>query len=347
MSQPTVSRSTSDPFANPGTEVDKPPPLPDLPPVEAPSAGFVVQLFVIPALVVLVVIIVWLLFGKLAGGERDAMEYVRQLQLPTANWRSAFELASLIQNDPAVASDPKLLGALTDLLSRELDRYEDPKLRDDPKLAQYVALTLGVFQTLEAQTPSGREVDPLVPLIRALEPPFDLTIRIAAVGSLAKQAARLNGELDDPRAVKALRETAGDGNPQLRQMAVYALGFFGGPNVAPILRDRIHSDEDRFTRYNAAVALGRRGDSAAQATLREMLSTSDLDKVIDIESATEKQNKIEAIQLEAIEAIRSSLRNGAPQLAKSLRPELEKLTKSGLVSVRSQAIETLRSLGDA
>ena len=58
-----------------------PPPLPDLPPVEAPSAGFIVQLFVIPAVVVAVVIVVWLLFGKLAGGERDAMEYVRLLRL--------------------------------------------------------------------------------------------------------------------------------------------------------------------------------------------------------------------------------------------------------------------------
>ena len=347
MSQPTVSSSTRDPFANPGAEADKPPPLPDLPPVEAPSAGFVVQLFVIPALVVLVVIIVWLLFGKLAGGERDAMEYVRQLQLPTANWRSAFELASLIQNDPTVAGDPKLLGALTDLLSHELDRYEKSNQQEDPKLAQYVALTLGAFQTLEAQTPSGQPADPLVPLMRALGPQFDLTIRIAAVGSLAKQAARLDGKLEDPRAVKALGETAADSNPQLRQMAVYALGFFGGPDVTPILRDRIQSDEDRFTRYNAAVALGRRGDLAAQATLREMLSTSDLDKVIEMESATEKQNKLEAIELEAIEALRSSIRNGAPQLAKSLRPELERLTTSGLVSVRSQALETLRSLGGA
>ena len=67
--------------------------LPDLPPVEPPSAGFVVQLFVIPAVVVVVVIIVWLLFGKLAGGERDAMEYVRQLRSPDgqlAIWPSSW-----------------------------------------------------------------------------------------------------------------------------------------------------------------------------------------------------------------------------------------------------------------
>ncbi len=78
-----------------------------------------------------VVIIVWLLFGKLAGGERDAMEYVRQLRSPTGHariGRVAFELASLIQNDAKIGSDPVLLGELTDLLSHELDRNEDPEL---------------------------------------------------------------------------------------------------------------------------------------------------------------------------------------------------------------------------
>ena len=85
MSHSTANPPSGDPFANPSLGHDKPPALPELPPVEAPSAGFVVQLFVIPAAVVVVVVIVWLLFGKLAGGERDAMEYVRQLRLPEAN----------------------------------------------------------------------------------------------------------------------------------------------------------------------------------------------------------------------------------------------------------------------
>ncbi|MBV8266772.1 MAG: hypothetical protein JO252_10645, partial [Planctomycetaceae bacterium] len=64
MSQPTENPGAHDPAPGPV--------LSDLPPVEAPSAGFIVQLFVIPAVIVAVVIVVWLLFGKLAGGERDA-----------------------------------------------------------------------------------------------------------------------------------------------------------------------------------------------------------------------------------------------------------------------------------
>src|SRR5215469_6060968 len=100
-----MSNLATDPFANHPPTDQEARPLRDLPPVEPPSAGFVVQLFVIPAVVVVVVIIVWLLFGKLAGGERDAMEYVRQLRAPSANWRLAFELASLIQHDPKIGSD--------------------------------------------------------------------------------------------------------------------------------------------------------------------------------------------------------------------------------------------------
>jgi HEAT repeats len=341
LSPPIVRDQSNEPFANVTDNPDQRNPiaLPDLPPVEPPSAGFVIQLFVIPAVVVVVVIIVWLLFGKLAGGERDAMEYVRQLRSPTANWRLAFELASLIQHDPKIGSDPVLLGELADLLSHELDRNNE-----DLRLTQYVALTLGAFRTLEAKTQSGQAIDPLVPLARALAPKYPTPIRLAAAASLAKQAARLDGTLEDEGAIKALGETATVGEPEVRQMAVYALGFFGGPSATQILRQRVAGDEDRFVRYNAAVALARRGDPAGAATLREMLSTVDLNKVIDLPGTTEKQNKIEAIELEAIEALRNSVSKGKNELALSLRQQITDLTKSGLVSVRSQSSDLLQFL---
>jgi hypothetical protein len=333
-----MSNPATDPFANHPPTDQEARPLPDLPPVEPPSAGFVVQLFVIPAVVVVVVIIVWLLFGKLAGGERDAMEYVRQLRSPTANWRMAFELANLIQNDPKVGSDPKLVGELTQLLSQELDK------NGDPKLTQYVALTLGAFGTLEATTESGRSVDPLATLGRALDPKYETPIRIAAAASLAKQAARMEGKLEGSPAIKDLGAAATASEPEIRQIAVYALGFFGGSTAREILRKRLREDENRFVRYNAAIALARAGDAAAEPTLREMLSTADLNNVIELPSTTEKQNKVEAIQLEALGALRSAITTGNPQLATALRPKIEDLTRSGLVSVRSQALEVLQNL---
>jgi len=43
----------------------------NLPPVEPPSAGFIIQLFVVPGLIVLAIVGVYLLFGKLATVGQD------------------------------------------------------------------------------------------------------------------------------------------------------------------------------------------------------------------------------------------------------------------------------------
>ena len=313
------------------------PELADLPPVEAPSAEFIVQLFVIPAVVVAVVIVVWLLFGKLAGGERDAMEYVRLLRSPNANWRAAYELASLIRNDPKLSSDPKLLGEMTDLLAHDLDSDQSPDL------TRYVALTLGAFQTLDARLPGGQKADPLATLARATEAKQPSPVRIAAALSLAKQAARLDGRLDEPAAVRALAEAAKAEDVELRQVAVYSLGFFGGEETVLALRDSLN-DADRFVRYNAAVALGRRGDPSARPIFREMLSTTDLNKVIEQATESEKRSKIESIEIEAIQALQTSIDAGHPELAREVRDELTTLARSGLVSVRNKAQAALKTL---
>ena len=197
MSPLTVQDSYTSHQPAAALDSNQPPPLADLPPVEAPSASFVVQLFVIPAVVVAVVIVVWLLFGKLAGGERDAMEYVRQLRLSSANWRSAFELASLIQNDSQLARDPRLLGELTDLLSFEL------KQNENPRLTQYVALTLGAFQTLDATLADGRKVDPIEPL--------DAGARAEIRDADQDRRRRQPGQASRPAARHARRSSRGSG----------------------------------------------------------------------------------------------------------------------------------------
>lgn len=308
----------------------------DLPPVEAPSAGFIVQLFVIPAIVVFVVILVWLLFGKLAGGERDAMSYVEALRSPSASWRTAHELASLLQNDPKLSSDPQLLGEMTDLLATDLLKNENPRL------TTYLALAIGNFQTLDARTLNGQKIDPLAILTDALAAKQPQEVRIAAATSLAKHAARLEGKLDDASAIRALGEAAKSGEPALRQTAVFALGFFGGDQVAGLLRERL-DDEDRFVRYNAACALARRDDPAAKRIVRELLSSRDLNKVLEIPSETEKQNQIEFLELEALQALQTAVSHGQCVLTRELRPELEELTRSGLIQVRTNAQALLKS----
>src|SRR3954469_8448441 len=113
MSEPTESPVRRDPPT-------------ELPPVEPPSARFIIQLFVIPAAIVLVLVVAYLAFvqlpfGRLANGGRDIMDYVRAIKSPNGHrrWRSAQDLANLINNDARLAKDPKLLGELTSLLDEE------------------------------------------------------------------------------------------------------------------------------------------------------------------------------------------------------------------------------------
>ena len=226
---------------------------------------------------------------------------------PTANWRLAFELASLIQHDPKIGSDPVLLGELTDLLSHELDKPDE-----DPKLTQYVALTLGAFQTLEARTESGQSVNPLVPLARALDPKYETKIRIAAAASLAKQAARMNGQLDDARRDQGPGRGRHDRRARSAPDGRLCPGVFRRPVGHG---DSCASGSRRTRTVSSATTPPWRSPAAAirppQATLREMLSTADLNKVIELPGDTEKQNKIEAIELEALEALRTSISNGS------------------------------------
>ncbi len=311
-------------------------PPPDLPPVEPPTAGFIIQLFVIPAIIVAVVVVVWLLFGKLAGGERDAMSYVATMKSPGANWRAAYELASLIKNDPKLARDPKLLGELARLLDQDITS------KGDPELLRFLAASLGAFKTLDATTESGERVDVLAVLSRALDPSLADAVRKEAATSLAEHAARTNGELDDVRAIDALAAVKGSDNAALRTYAVYALGFFG-PKATPALRASL-DDGDRDVRYNAAAALARRGDMAAAGNLREMLSDKDLQTLLASLPDSERPNRIESIELSALDALAAAVAAGKPELARSLRGEVDALARSGLASVRSRAQELLKSL---
>jgi HEAT repeat protein len=216
-------------------------------------------------------------------------------------------------------------------------------MSESPALTAYLALAVGNFQTLDARLTGGQKIDPLEILSEGLDPKQPDQVRIASAYSLAKHAARLDGKLDDERAIRALAATAAQGEPQVRRVAVYALGFFGGGEVvSKLLRERL-DDEDRDVRYNAAVALGRRDDLAARAILREMLSSSDLERVIEAENTDEKRSRIELLENEALNALQTAVNQGHTALARALTPELETLSKSGLVAVRTNALALLRT----
>ena len=301
----------------------------DLPPVEPPSAGFIVQLFVIPAIVVSVVIAVWLLFGKLAGGERDVNEYVRIIRSENANrrFRAAYELASLITNEKQLARDPKLLGDLTELLDIELAQ----KTGDNTEAKQYLALTLGVFQISEGISTSGKPTDALITLARGLESSQPTSVRISSAESLARQAARQDGKIMAENVVGPLAEASEAEEGDVRLRAVYAL------------RKRL-GDTNHDVAFNAAFALIRQDDLATADILRTLLNQATLEQMISLENSKEKQNRIEAFQFQALKSLTSANEKGQFSLTRLAKPDLENLIQSKFVSVSVESKAILEAL---
>jgi HEAT repeat protein len=180
-------------------------------------------------------------------------------------------------------------------------------------------------------------------LCKALDDTRPDEVRLAAAASLAQHAARMEGTLVDPRAVKALVATKSASSPSVRKVAAFALGFMGGDEATAGLKS-ILDDSDRDVRYNAALALGRRDDPAALGNFREMLSDKDLEVLCNDTPKAERSSKIESIELEALNSLNTAAGKGKTTLLTTLKSEVDVLTRSGLVSVRSRAQEVLKSL---
>src|SRR5688572_2756510 len=101
-------------------------PLPaDLPAVKPPSTGFFVQLFLLPALIVFGIMLVWLLFGKLAGGHRTPEEYIAIIKSDRGDrWKAALDLSHLLRNDSEYTRDANLARTLNEELSAALRRTD-------------------------------------------------------------------------------------------------------------------------------------------------------------------------------------------------------------------------------
>ena len=75
-----------------------------------------------------------------------------------------------------------------------------------------------------------------------------------------------------------------------------------------------------------------------------MLSPQLMGQAIKFETKSETDNKIEEIAIQGLEALQVSIKVGNPSLALLLRPDIEELTKAGLLSVRTRANELLKQL---
>jgi HEAT repeat protein len=316
-----------------------------LPPVEPPSAGFILQLFIVPGVIVLVVIMIWLMFNWLAhkGNDRDA--FVRALSRNNeARWQAAFNLANALRAErasgrPELAVDNKLAAELAEILDREI---EAGSMDEQPiTLRIYLCRALGEF----------RVDDGLPTLIKAASTQRDERegdVRRGAIEGIALLADNLgpddkrlreNAKLND-----ALVEAASDSDARTRAAAAVAMGVIGGKAFI----DRLHmmlEDTHPDVRYNAAARLAHHGDTAAVSVLGEML---DLEEQAGVQ--VEKQQDMRAfkrslITINALRAIEQLAEANPAADLSTLEQAVDKVRQSNApADIRVEATSALRQL---
>jgi HEAT repeat protein len=254
----------------------------DLPPVKPPSAGFIVQLFVVPALIVLAIVGVIGLFGQLSESEQDWRELVQELGSSNQHrrWRAALGLAHLLKADqdrPAaeqrLTRNPRVAESLVALLDEQLASRSSRD--DDLKQQAFLARTLGMLDVPEVVLPA---------LQRAMHSDHDREVRKNAIASVAVVCGR-HAEAEDgdepannpapssaaPGLVDDVIDVSHDSDPLIRQLAAFTLGLTPGEQSRHRL-EVLLQDADPHTRENAAVALARQHSTAGWPVFQRVLA---------------------------------------------------------------------------
>jgi HEAT repeat protein len=234
---------------------------PPSPPERQTTPFLVLQFFIFPMSIVAVCVAVFVIFGMIAAEGKGARDYLAEVRTGSANrrWQAAFELSKVLQarKDKALA-DP----AFADELVKVFEESES----DDPRVRRYLALALG-------RLGSARSVPALLQAAKGTAGSADAETQIYAVWAL--------GAIRDPAALPGLLDLARADDPGVRKAVVHALGSFAdaasGDALAAALRDPV---ED--VRWNAAVALARRGDARAAPVLLQMMDRAHLASIPDL-----------------------------------------------------------------
>ncbi len=300
-----------------------------LPPVEPPSAGFIVQLFVVPAIIVAAVIGLYLLFGKLAAGDTDWRQLVSDIKSdnPNVRWRAALNLAEGLDTDESrgvdgqqLASIPEIATALNDLT---LQRLQSTVRNEDQQ--QQLAFLLKALGRMDA-------VEQILPALTAcLEETQDVEVRKHAMQAVAMIAGRrqAKGEsLGQTELVDRVITASQSPDPVLRQHGAFALGLSGGPAAESRLSELLE-DPDQMTRLNAAIGFARQDSTRGLDVFLQVLKQSaewpaEANSAKDVEASFEKQLMLRNT-LQAIEKLGPKLDAAG---RKEFVGELEKLESS-------------------
>jgi HEAT repeat protein len=308
-----------------------------LPPVEPPNAGFIVQLFVIPALIVVIMFVLGAGIKLLVERDNDPQAYVKALRSNSdKRWQAAHDLADVLRNprNAKLKDDARLAEQLAAILDHEID---DGSLDDKPiELRVYLCHLLGEFHPPEV-------LEALVRAAKTERGPAESNVRFAAIKALA---VWLDGSPRDDKNIErklmpSILAASRDDQPLLRSTAAFALGAADTPQ-ANLRLERMLVDSYPDVRYNAATMLARHGDAEAVDVLTEMLDERQIVALEKEDEADSRGYKRDLILVNALRATKDlAEKNGGGDLA-PLVQAVERLISSELPSgIQVQAKEVL------
>src|SRR5262245_15367364 len=281
------------------------------------APAIAVQFFLIPLLVVGATVLVYLGFRSMLSEDRSAEEYLTDIRSGGSNrrWPAAYELSRLMAN-------PEFARREEARLAPELIKaFEDSK-NDDPRVRQYLALTLG-----RLTPPIPAEAQRL--LLEALNDQ-DSQTRISAIWAL--------GLTGDATAAGDIERQYQSEDAGVRKMAVYALGSMpvGVGNGTLI---KALEDPQPDVQWNAAIALARHGQHEGVPVLRRMLDRAYVER--NVTRQPQPREDVDPVG----EVMISGLRAIGALKAQDLSDEVRTLsTGDRSIKVRQAAIEALKNL---
>ncbi len=319
-----------------------------LPPVEAPSGGFILQLFVFPAVIVFAVVMLGFLMTSMASqGDQDPTKIVAALRGSNhTRWQKAEELANMLRLEkryPKLKYNSELASELAKLLDEEVTAGLDEK--NSINLRYYLSRVLGEFYVTD-----GVEV-----LLKTAREDKERDVRREAISALAVLSNAL-GELEEavilkhPELVETFVALANDKDDLIRSQTAFALGVITSSPQADdkltreleLLVDDLYSD----ARYNAALSLARQGNLKALNAIAEMFDI----EALDMSTAKEKSDSLKSFKRDTM--VKNALKAGKQLVEKNpatdlaeLKNAVEKFVSSGPQWQPAPAPKSLVKLG--
>ena len=335
------------------------------PPVEAPTAGFILQLFFIPMIIVSIIVVVWLMFSWMAHMGSNPKDLVKQMKKgDKVAWQRAGILADLLQ-DPRkehLKRDAQLAGELSSALQQQIKAGQ--KEQHQIKLRIFLCRALGEFH-IEQVLPGLLEAASVERDSSNIDPPdtkeekrklTEIDVRRSALEAIAVLVKNVGPEklADNQKLLDVLVSTSKErGDPardehqrrELRSTSAYVMGILGSEEALARL-ERLLDDSYANTRYNAATGLARHGDVRAIPELVEMLDPNNDDAVKDERHESAKSFKRSLVITNGIQAanllVKKNVGGDLSKLEDALKKlaAAEKATKVGIEA--TEALDLLR-----